>query len=70
MSVDPFCEHRQPDDLAATVDHFYTKLLHLADQCQTAAGEAEAGRRTAVLRRFLDELAHELAWADRPDSAV
>lgn len=70
LSSDPFCERRQPDDLAATVDHFYTKLLHLAGRFQTAAGRAEAERRTAVLRRFLDDLALELAWADRPDSAV
>jgi uncharacterized protein len=65
VASDPFCEHREPDDLAATVDHFYTKLLHLSDRFQTAAGRAEAERRTAVLRGFLDELSHELAWADR-----
>ncbi|MEO8482237.1 MAG: HD domain-containing protein [Acidobacteriota bacterium] len=65
ISSDPFCERREPDDLAATVDHFYTKLLHLSDLFQTTAGRAEADRRTAVLRRFLDELSHELAWADR-----
>jgi uncharacterized protein len=63
VADDPFCEHREPDDLAATIDHFYTKLLHLAEQCQTAAGREEAERRTIVLRRFLDDLARELAWA-------
>lgn len=70
VAGDPFCEHRAPDDLAATVDHFYSKLLHLADRCQTASGRREADRRTAVLRQFLDELAHELSWATtdaRPD---
>jgi uncharacterized protein len=63
VAGDPFCEHREPDDLSATIDHFYTKLLHLAGQCQTAAGRAEAERRTVVLRQFLADLARELAWA-------
>jgi uncharacterized protein len=60
---DPFCGRREPDDLASTIDHFYTKLLHLAGQFQTGAGRAEAVRRTDFLRRYLGELAHELAWA-------
>jgi len=70
VAADPFCQRREPDDLAATVDHFYTKLLHLSERFQTVAGRAEADRRTDVLRRFLGELGHELAWADPPDSSV
>lgn len=66
VAGDPFCDHREADDLAATVDHFYTKLLHIAAQCQTDTGRAEAVRRTAVLRQFLAELDHELAWAPKP----
>jgi uncharacterized protein len=66
---DPFCARREPDDLAATVDHFYTKLLHLSDRFKTASGRAEAVRRTAVLERFLADLAHELAWASGPKEA-
>src|SRR6185295_12910517 len=62
VAADPFCERREPDDLTATVDHFYTKLLHLSERFQTVAGRAEADRRTDVLRRFLGELGHELAW--------
>ena len=60
---DPFCDHREPDDLASSVDHFYTKLLRLAETFRTAAGRAEAGRRTQILRRFLDDLRRELDWA-------
>lgn len=63
VASDPFCAARQPDDLAATVDHFYTKLLHLAERFTTAAGRAEAARRTAILERFLADLEHELTWA-------
>lgn len=63
--TDPFCRVRLPDDLAATVDHFYTKLLHLADTFQTATGRVEAERRTRVLQDFLKELEHELEWAEQ-----
>lgn len=56
---DPWCEERPADDRAACVDHFYTKLLKLEDTMQTAAGRAEARRRTAFLRRFLAELQRE-----------
>ncbi len=67
LPADPFCEHRDPDDLAATIDHFYAKLLRLAADFQTESGRAEAARRTQVLQVFLTELARELAWGRRPD---
>jgi uncharacterized protein len=62
VARDPFCRSRDPDDLAATVDHFYTKLLHLADRFQTGTGRSEARRRTDVLQHYLRELEHELTW--------
>ena len=40
---DPFCRSRAPDDSGASVDHFYTKLLMLADTMQTARGPARGG---------------------------
>lgn len=60
---DPFCAVRPPDDLASSIDHFYTKLLHLADRFQTESGRAEGHRRTAILRRFLADLEHEIGWS-------
>ena len=57
---DPFCHHRQPDDNTAAVDHFYTKLLTLADTMKTAAGREEADRRTAVMRGWLAQLEEEI----------
>jgi uncharacterized protein len=57
---DPFCERRAPDDSAACVDHFHTKLLRLQDSMQTAAGRSEAVQRTAFLRSFLDQLRSEI----------
>ena len=57
---EPFPTRRPPDDLANTVDHFYAKLLRLASTMQTAAGRAEAERRTAFMQGFLAQLAHEI----------
>ena len=56
---DPWCEQRSADDGLSAVDHFHTKLLHLAPTFRTRAGRAEAERRTAFLRSFLSQLAHE-----------
>ncbi|WP_438480337.1 HD domain-containing protein [Oleiharenicola lentus] len=60
VGEDPFCETRSPDDSRAAVDHFYTKLLTLQDTMQTAAGRAEAVRRTEFLKTFLAELKREI----------
>jgi len=60
VADDPFGERRAPDDRAACVDHFLTKLLKLEGTMQTAAGRAEARQRTAYLQGFLAELRREL----------
>ena len=65
--ADPFCARRTPDDGVATLDHLYTKLLGLAATMTTAAGRREGARRTAFLRRFLDELARELGVPSPPN---
>lgn len=57
---DPFCEHRPADDGASTIDHFYTKLLHLPERMQTMAGRWEADRRVGVLQEFLAALRREI----------
>lgn len=57
---DPWCEERPADDRAACVDHFYAKLLKLGGAMQTAAGRAEARRRTVFLRSFLVQLQREV----------
>jgi uncharacterized protein len=61
--VDPFCERRAPDDAISTIDHFYTKLLHLPARMQTATGRAEGERRATLLTHYLDALRLELADA-------
>jgi len=57
---DPFCAAREPDDRSYTIDHFYNKLFNLPAMMQTAAGKAEAERRAAVMRDYLDELSSEI----------
>ena len=59
--TDPFGESgRVLNDSLYSVDHFYLKLLKLADQMQTPAGQAEAQQRTTYLQGFLNQLRHEL----------
>lgn len=57
---DPFGETRQLDDNTNVIDHFYSKLLRLADGMMTEAGRAEAQRRTAFMQQFLVQLRVEL----------
>lgn len=59
---EPFPIERPADDMTASIDHFYTKLLHLADRMHTAAGRAEAAQRTAFLRAFLVQLGAEIGF--------
>ena len=63
--ADPWAENRELDDRAFTVDHFYVKLLGLAETLTTEPGRREARRRTELLRLFLSELAGELGSVPR-----
>ena len=58
---EPFPLRRPPDDAVSSLDHFFTKLLRLAGTMTTAAGRAEAERRTETLRGYLRELASNAA---------
>ena len=58
--AEPFAQGRPLDDTLNTIDHFYCKLLGLAERMQTAAGRAEAERRTVAMRAFLAQLESEL----------
>jgi uncharacterized protein len=57
---DPFCEERSPDDGDNTLDHFFTKLLHLQDKLNTAAAKTEGALRLGAMNAFLDSLRREL----------
>jgi uncharacterized protein len=58
---EPLPQVRAPDESQYVVDHFYQKLLLLAERMQTAAGRQEAERRTAFMRDFLAQLSIEVA---------
>jgi len=58
--LDPFADSRPADDAANVIDHFYVKLLRLADTMKTNAGREEAFRRTTFMHRYLDQLRREL----------
>jgi uncharacterized protein len=58
--ADPFCAARPPEDGRFVIDHFFRKLLRLADTMQTPAARAEAHARTEFMRQFLEQLAGEL----------
>lgn len=60
---DPFATARTLDDSAFAVDHFATKLLRLPEGMLTVTGRAIAQARAAAMRRFLADLAGEIAAA-------
>ena len=57
---DPFAEQRQPDDRLFMLDHFFTKLLKLADSMSTETGRKMAQQRTAFMHAYLEEFRREL----------
>ena len=61
---EPFPRVREADDREYVIDHFFVKLLKLADQMGTHSGRQEAQRRTAFMRQFLSQLSDEIDFAD------
>jgi uncharacterized protein len=57
---DPFCRAREPDDTKWNLDHFYKKLLKLEFGMHTKSAKRLAAGRTAVLRRYLQDLEAEI----------
>lgn len=62
--AEPLPQTRPPDDRENVIDHFYVKLLRLADGMHTAAGRREGERRTRLMRVYLAELGRELSGGD------
>ncbi|HEV2804094.1 MAG TPA: HD domain-containing protein [Chthoniobacterales bacterium] len=57
---EPFPVTRVADDRTNIIDHFFTKLLKLADTMQTASGRAVAAQRAEFLKQFLTQLGTEI----------
>ncbi len=62
--IEPLPRTRRPDDRQNVIDHFYVKLLRLAERMHTAAGRREGERRTRLMRVYLEELGRELSGGD------
>lgn len=56
----PLSPDRALDDKLFTLDHFEVKLFKLAERMNTPSARAEAARRTAFMRRFLEQVRSEL----------
>ena len=57
---DPQAKHRDYDDKRFCLDHFQTKLLHLADGFQTVAGQRLAQIRHRRLKGFMEQFMEEI----------
>ncbi|MBV4474263.1 HD domain-containing protein [Pseudomonas botevensis] len=57
---DPEAKARDYDDTHFCLDHFQTKLLHLADGFQTAAGQRLANIRHQRLKGFMEQFKEEI----------
>jgi uncharacterized protein len=57
---DPEANDREYDDRRFCLDHFQTKLLHLADGFQTATGQRLAQVRHERLKGFLEQFKEEI----------
>jgi len=58
---DPFCENgRNPDDSKNTLDHFFIKLMRVAETACTKSGKEECIKRTEYMGKFLEQLKSEI----------
>ncbi|MCC6810529.1 MAG: HD domain-containing protein [Deltaproteobacteria bacterium] len=58
--AEPFAKTRALDDKKNTLDHFYVKLLKLAEGMNTEIARIEAERRTEFMRSFLSQVGREI----------
>ncbi|EZP32111.1 HD domain-containing protein [Pseudomonas sp. RIT288] len=58
--LDPEAKERDYDDTRFCLDHFQTKLLHLADGFQTATGQRLAQIRHQRLKGFMEQFKEEI----------
>ena len=58
---DPFCTRREPQDKLWGVDHFYKKLLRIAEGLHTGTAREMGRDRTEFLRVYLRQLESEIA---------
>ncbi len=59
---DPFGTARTLNDKEYGLDHFYVKLLRLADGMHTQTGRRIAEQRTLFMERYLEQFRLEIGW--------
>lgn len=64
--ADPQARQREYDDKRFCLDHFQTKLLHLADGFQTDAGRRLAQIRHQRLKGFMEQFKEEIGITPTP----
>ena len=57
---DPFCDVRNADDSKFTIDHFYKKLLKIADNLKTKSGQIAGQKRIEFMKSYLAVLKTEI----------
>ena len=57
---DPFCKTREPNDQSNTLDHFFTKLLHLQKRLNTVSAQTEGESRVRTMMAYLKSLEQEI----------
>lgn len=67
---DVFCENREPEDNRYVIDHFFCKLLHLAEKLHTPSARKEADRRLEFMRLYLEEFRRELSVNELYDNQM
>lgn len=58
--LDPFGQSRSLDDKKYMIDHFFKKLLGLAEKMNTPLAKTEAEKRTRFIYQFLKQLESEI----------
>lgn len=57
---DPFAKSRELNDRDFMIDHYYVKLLKLADSLVTTSAKVEGARRVTFMKDFLQQLESEI----------
>ena len=57
---DPFCLHRDPEDVSFTIDHFFSKLFNLPNLMHTESAKKEAENRIDFMKNFLRQFSREI----------
>lgn len=58
--ADPMSRNREPNDKLYGIDHFFIKLLNIADRLHTDTARQIAAERTGFMKHYLEQLDAEI----------